>query len=94
MKKYPSHSENLVALKRIEGQIRGIQRMIDEGKYCVNIVIQLQAAIQAMYSVSQKILTRHIEHCVVDSFSGKSKKDKTRKINEVMGIIKKLHKMK
>ncbi|MFH1621902.1 MAG: metal-sensitive transcriptional regulator [Candidatus Omnitrophota bacterium] len=93
MTKNPSHEKNLIALKRIEGQIRGIQKMIGEGKYCIDIVTQIHAAVNALHSVSEKILTKHIEHCVVDTFRDKSEKDRIRKINELMGVIKKLHKM-
>ncbi|MFC1646480.1 metal-sensitive transcriptional regulator [Candidatus Omnitrophota bacterium] len=93
MKKNPSHEKNLVALKRIEGQIRGIQKMIEEGKYCIDITIQIHAAVNALNRVSEKVLARHIEHCVVDTFRDKSKKDRTQKINELMAVIKKLHKI-
>ncbi|MFC1708564.1 metal-sensitive transcriptional regulator [Candidatus Omnitrophota bacterium] len=93
MKKNPSHEKNLVALKRIEGQIRGIQGMIKNGTYCVDITTQIQAAVSALNRVSEKILARHIEHCVVDTFRGRSEKNRTQKINEIMDVIKKLHKL-
>lgn len=93
MKKNPSHEKNLVALKRIEGQIRGIQKMIEGEKYCIDIITQIHAAVNALNRVSEEILARHIEHCVVDTFRDNSKKDRTQKINELMAVIKKLHKM-
>ena len=94
MKHKTTHDENLVALKRIEGQVRGVGKMIEEGKYCVDIVVQVQAAIHALYRVSDAIFTKHLEHCVVDALRGKSEKEKLRKIDEVMDIIKRLHKLR
>ena len=49
MGKYPNHGQNLIFLRRIEGQIRGIQRMIEERKYCVDILIQMRAVIKYLF---------------------------------------------
>lgn len=89
-----THAENLVALKRIEGQIKGIQKMIDHGKYCIDIVTQIRASISGLNRVSEKILTKHIEHCVVDTFSGKSQRDKDAKIREIADVVRNLHKLR
>ena len=89
-----THSESLVDLKRIEGQIRGIQKMIEERKYCVDIVIQIYAAINALRRVSEKIFSKHIEHCVVEALQGKSDEEKRQKIDEVMDIIRRIHKLR
>jgi DNA-binding FrmR family transcriptional regulator len=88
-----THKENLTALKRIEGQVKGIQRMIEEEKYCVDIVNQVHAAIQAMHRVSEKIFQAHLEHCVIDALKNKSEKEKSIKIDEVMKIIRRIHKL-
>jgi len=88
------HKENIVALKRIEGQIKGIQRMVNDEKYCIDIVTQLQAAINALYRVSEKIFFKHIGHCVYDAFRGESERGKLEKLEEVMHVIQKLHKSK
>lgn len=53
-------------LKRIEGQVRGIQNMVDEGRECEDILIQISAVSAGITSVSKDILNHHIEHCVVD----------------------------
>lgn len=92
MKHKTRHKENVVSLRRIEGQIRGIQKMIEEGKYCIDIVTQIHAAVHALYRVSEKILKKHIEHCVVDAFRSRSDKEKLQKTNEIMDVIKRLHK--
>ena len=89
-----THKEHLAALRRIEGQVKGIQRMVEDEKYCIDIVIQIHAAINALYRVAEKIFARHIEHCVVDAFKGKSEREKIQKIDEVMEIIKRLHKLR
>jgi DNA-binding FrmR family transcriptional regulator len=89
-----THTENLIALKRIEGQIKGIQKMVEEGKYCIDIVTQIRASISGLYRVSEKILTKHIEHCVVDAFQGTSRKEKDAKIREIGDVIHNLHKLR
>jgi len=88
-----SPKENLNALKRINGQVKGIQRMIEDEKYCIDVIIQVHAAIHALHRVGDKIFIKHIEHCVKDAFLGKSKKEKMKKINEMMKVIKNLHKL-
>ncbi|UCC95617.1 MAG: metal-sensitive transcriptional regulator [Candidatus Omnitrophota bacterium] len=88
-----THEANLVALRRIEGQVKGIQRMIDNGKYCIDIIIQIHAVIHALYRVSEKILAKHMESCVVDAFRSKPKRQRQQKINEVINVIKKLHRL-
>jgi CsoR family transcriptional regulator, copper-sensing transcriptional repressor len=94
MNNITTHNENLAALRRIEGQIRGIQKMVEEAKYCIDIVDQIHAVINALYRVSEKIFLKHIEHCAVGAFKGKSEKEKIEKINEIMTTIKKLHNLR
>ena len=90
MKKYPSHSKHLTALRRIEGQIRGIQKMIEDGKYCVDIITQIEAARGALASVGEKVLNKHFRHCVTDALRGKSKAEKDKKTEEVLRLIRKM----
>ena len=52
-------------LKRIEGQVRGIARMVDEDKYCIDILTQVSAATKALHAVSLGLMEEHIGHCVV-----------------------------
>lgn len=54
-------------LKRIEGQIRGIHRMVDEGEYCIDILTQVSAATSALHSLSMGLLEDHLNHCVVNA---------------------------
>lgn len=57
-------------LRRIEGQIRGIQRMVDEDRYCINILEQISAANKALQSVALELLDDHLAHCVADAVKG------------------------
>lgn len=56
--------EHLKRLRRIEGQIRGLQRMVDEEKYCIDILTQISAATKALESVALGLLDEHLHHCV------------------------------
>ena len=88
MQKHPTHHEHLTALKRIEGQIKGIQKMIEEEKYCVDIITQLRAIVGAILRIESHILKKHIEGCVVGAFKGKSETEKQKKIDEVMDLMR------
>jgi len=88
-----THTANLIALRRIEGQIKGIQRMIEEKKYCIDIVNQVHASVNALRRVAEKILAKHMEHCVVDAIKGKSEQQKKEKIDEIMEVIRRLQKL-
>jgi DNA-binding FrmR family transcriptional regulator len=89
---HPEHKKNLDALKRIEGQIRGIQKMIEERRYCVEILTQISSVIGAVDKVQDDILERHLSTCVSDALKSNSKDDKVRKVNEVVRLLKKFKK--
>jgi CsoR family transcriptional regulator, copper-sensing transcriptional repressor len=57
----------LKRLRRIEGQIRGLQRMVEEEEYCIDILTQVSAATKALQSVALGLLDEHLAHCVVDA---------------------------
>jgi CsoR family transcriptional regulator, copper-sensing transcriptional repressor len=57
----------LKRLRRIEGQVRGLQRMIDEDKYCIDILTQVAAATKALQSVALGLLDEHLSHCVAQA---------------------------
>nr|WP_231710757.1 metal-sensing transcriptional repressor [Gracilibacillus suaedae] len=76
-------------LKRIEGQVRGIQKMIEEDRYCVDVLVQLSAINAALKKVGYSITERHIKHCVSDAIlSGNG--DET--IEELMEVMKQFSK--
>jgi DNA-binding FrmR family transcriptional regulator len=87
MKKNPSHNANLVALRRIEGQVRGVQRMIEDRKYCIDILNQICAVKGALAKVEQRILKKHFEHCVTEAVQGSSEKEKQQKLDEILKLI-------
>ena len=67
---YSPHKEAyLLRLKRIEGQVRGIARMVDEDKYCIDILTQVAAVTKALHAVSLGLVEEHIGHCVVGAAS-------------------------
>ena len=87
MKDHPSHQSQLSALKRVEGQIRGVIKMIDEGKYCIDVINQIKAAKAALVRIESNVLKKHVESCVVESF--KNKKVLNNKVEELLKLINK-----
>jgi DNA-binding FrmR family transcriptional regulator len=83
----PSHVDNLVALRRIEGQVRGVQRMIEERKYCIDILNQIYAVKGALGRVEEKILEKHFRNCVTEAVTGSSEKEKQQKMDEIFKLI-------
>ena len=77
----------LARLRRIEGQVRGIQRMLEGGKYCVDILLQISVIQGALEQVSRILMTRHIESCVVESVKAGSERERTRKIAELVRVF-------
>lgn len=62
-----TNKEKLIRrLKLVEGQIRGLQKMVDEGKYCIDIITQTSAVKQALSNIEDVLLERHLGHCVID----------------------------
>ncbi|MFW6128776.1 MAG: metal-sensitive transcriptional regulator [Candidatus Aminicenantaceae bacterium] len=91
-KQITTHEQELVRLRRIEGQIRGVQKMIEEKRYCIDILTQLTSIEGALRSVGENILERHLKGCVNQSFKKANKDDRTKKINEVIEVLKKFRK--
>lgn len=77
----------LTRLRRIVGQVQGIQRMVDDEKYCVDILLQISAVQGALEQVSKILMTRHIESCVVDSLKAGSERERTKKIGELIEVF-------
>ena len=93
MKKHnTTHLENKPRMARIEGQVRAVGRMIDDGEYCVDIITQIQAARSALQSVSKIILEKHLKHCVASSLEEQNETDIDEKIEEIMTVIKRMGK--
>ena len=72
---------------RIEGQVRGLSRMVDEDRYCIDIVTQISAARAALRRVEEEILRDHVGHCVAHAIASGNKADQRKKIAELMDVI-------
>lgn len=91
-KQTTTHEKQLIPLKKIEGQIRGIQKMIEDERYCIDILTQLHSVVGAISRVETEILRRHLEGCVIHAFKGKSEFEKHKKIEEIIYLIAKFRK--
>lgn len=76
-------------LKRIEGQVRGIQKMVEEDRYCVDILVQISAIQSALKNVGFAVTERHINHCVSDAIKQGEGKET---IEELMDVLKQFSK--
>jgi DNA-binding FrmR family transcriptional regulator len=85
----PDHAAQMTALKKIEGQIRGIQKMVAEKRYCVDIMTQLHAIVGAILRVEDQILKTHLTHCVSQTLSEENEMEKTQKIDEIIVLLRK-----
>jgi DNA-binding FrmR family transcriptional regulator len=74
-------------LKRIEGQVRGLLRMIENDRYCVDVLTQINAVRAALHKVEEQILRDHVSHCVADAFASGSPIDQRHKVEELVGTI-------
>ncbi|MDD5091755.1 MAG: metal-sensitive transcriptional regulator [Candidatus Wallbacteria bacterium] len=86
------HEKQLSALKRIEGQVRGIQKMIEKDEYCVDILTQIQAVRGALVRVEELVLERHLQICVKEAMLCVSDAEREEKIHEVLEIVKRARK--
>ena len=84
--------ENLTRLNKIEGQVRGIKKMIEEGRYCIDILTQTKAVKSAIVKVEEIILESHLNTCVRNSLVSNDKQDIDDKILEIMKTISKYQK--
>jgi DNA-binding FrmR family transcriptional regulator len=75
-------------LQRIEGQVRGIARMVDEDRYCIDIVTQISAVRAALRRLEEEILEDHVAHCVEHAIASGNKADQRRKIQELMAVVR------
>jgi DNA-binding FrmR family transcriptional regulator len=82
-----TRSKTLGRLRRIEGQVQGIQRMVEEDKYCVDILLQLTAVQGAVEQVQRLLLGRHIESCVADAIRSGSTRDRQKKVDELLEVF-------
>jgi DNA-binding FrmR family transcriptional regulator len=77
----------LKRLQRIEGQVRGLSRMVEDDRYCIDIVTQIAAVRAALRRAEEEILRDHVAHCVEDAIVSGDKADQRRKIAELMDVV-------
>ncbi len=88
---HPDHSNVLPNLNRISGQIEGVKRMIEERRYCPDIMVQLRAIRSAIGSIEANMLETHLGACVIDAFNSDNEKEITKKIAELKDLFKRFN---
>jgi len=89
---HPDHKKNLDALRRIEGQVRGVQKMVEEKRYCVDILTQISAVNAALMRVQDKVLESHLNGCLKTAIKNKSEVERQKKIDEIFVLLKRFRK--
>ena len=77
-------------LNRIEGQVRGIAKMVDEDRYCIDVITQIDAVQAALSRVEHDILRDHVAHCVEHAIASGNKTDQRRKVAELMDLLERV----
>ncbi len=75
-------------LSRIEGQVRGLVRMIEQDRYCIDIVTQISAVRAALRRAEEEILADHVAHCVEDAIASGNKTKQRRKVAELSAVLR------
>lgn len=81
-----NHSQAQKRLKTIEGHVRGIQRMLDEDVYCIDVIRQIQATQSALSKVSQMVLQDHMHSCMITAVRGEDASERERVLSEIAEV--------
>jgi DNA-binding FrmR family transcriptional regulator len=87
---YSEHKDaHLKRLRRVEGQVRGLQRMVEENQYCIDILTQVSAATKALQAFSLELLDEHLAHCVVEAAQkgGRQADEKVREASQAIARL-------
>jgi len=84
---HPDHSKEIRRLNRAIGQLEGVRRMVEERRYCHDILIQTKAVTSAIRAIESNVLERHIRHCVATAVSSTNTKEKNQKIEELVDLF-------
>lgn len=87
-KKGAPHKDRLRQLKRIEGQVRGVSNMIEEERYCMDILYQIKAIKSSLKTIENKILKDHLDHCVYEAIHSKKTSDRNTVLAEITDLLK------
>ncbi|MDH5415519.1 MAG: metal-sensitive transcriptional regulator [Flavobacteriaceae bacterium] len=88
-KKGADHKAQLTRVNKIEGQVRGIKKMIEDEKYCVDVLTQIKAARSALKSLELSVLEGHLNHCLISAIDSQSKSDAQTKVEEILELLRK-----
>lgn len=84
---HPDHTRHLKQLARVRGQVDGIEKMIIEGRYCVDIINQLKAISAGVKTIESAIFDAHLKSCVQEAFASKNSNEIQEKINEINKLV-------
>ena len=95
MTQAPTHAHGYAAdkdallkrLRRIEGQVRGIERMVEDDRYCIDVLTQIAAVETALESVAAKVLEDHVTHCVAGALASGDEAEATAKTEELLAAV-------
>jgi CsoR family transcriptional regulator, copper-sensing transcriptional repressor len=90
---YTKDKDKLIKrLHRIEGQVRGVEKMVEDDRYCIDILTQIAAANTALESLALELLDRHVEHCVAGAFASGDEEEMATKTAELMAAVQRFAK--
>jgi CsoR family transcriptional regulator, copper-sensing transcriptional repressor len=90
---YAANKDALIRrLHRVEGQVRGIERMVEDDRYCIDILTQIGAVSTALESLAFEILDDHVNHCVKDAIASGSEREATTKTDELLAAVRRFAK--
>jgi DNA-binding FrmR family transcriptional regulator len=87
---YPNHENQLARLGKIEGQLRGIRKMIEDRRYCIDIISQIKAVAGALEQVQMGVLEKHVHHCVREAVEAKDGALLEEKVEEMVKVLGKM----
>jgi DNA-binding FrmR family transcriptional regulator len=78
-------------LNRVEGQVRGISKMVETDRYCIDVVTQIAAVRAALRKIEEEVIRDHVGHCVADAIRSGDPEDQRRKVDELIEVIGRAH---
>jgi CsoR family transcriptional regulator, copper-sensing transcriptional repressor len=85
---YAPHKDALLKrLRRIEGQVRGLERMVEDDRYCIDVLTQIAAVETALEAVASKVLEDHVSHCVAGALASGDEAEATAKTDELLAAV-------
>ena len=82
-----TRSDAKARLKRVAGQVGGIERMVDEGRYCIDILLQISAIQGALSEIGRVVLANHVETCLADALKSGNARERKAKVNEILDLF-------